>query len=133
MNNQITLVGHAGKDPESKTFEDTSNTVVKFSLAVKEYSSNTEEDKTLWIEVVAWNGLAERVLKTVTKGREIVVSGKLSMSTYTKEVDGVKTQVTKPIVKLSSFHLCGKKPVADETQTEAKSNGRKSKQEAAIA
>jgi single-strand DNA-binding protein len=133
MNNQINLVGHAGKDPESKTFEDTNNTVVKFSLAVKEYSSNTEEDKTLWIEVVAWNGLAERVLKTVTKGREIVVSGKLSLSTYTKEVDGVKVQVTKPIVKLSSFHLCGKKPVADETQTEEKANGRKSKKEAAIA
>ncbi len=37
MNNQITLVGHAGKDPESKTFEDSNNTVVKFSLAVKEY------------------------------------------------------------------------------------------------
>ncbi len=35
MNNQITLIGHVGQNPQIKTFGDTGNQVVKFSLAVK--------------------------------------------------------------------------------------------------
>ncbi len=113
MNNQITLVGHVGKDPVSKSFGDTGNKVVKFSIAVKEYSSNSDEQKTLWIDVDSWNGLADRVLATITKGREVVITGRLAINTYPKEVDGVTVQMTKPVIKLSSFHLCGPKPVAD--------------------
>ena len=108
MNNSLTLVGHVGKDPQTKSFGD--NKVVKFSVAVKEYSSNTEEEKTMWIDVDAWNGLGERVLKTITKGREVVVYGRLAMSSYSKDVDGTPVQVTKPVIKLTSFHLCGRVP-----------------------
>ncbi len=127
MNNSLTLVGHVGKDPQTKSFGD--NKVVKFSVAVKEYSSNTEEEKTLWIDVDAWNGLGERVLKTITKGREVVVYGRLAMSSYSKDVDGTPVQVTKPVMKLTSFHLCGPKPAAqDETQPEdSKSDASKKK------
>ena len=119
MNNSITIVGHVGQAPHSVSFSDTDNKVVKFSVAVKEFSSNTDEDKTLWIDVDAWNGLGERVLKTITKGREVVVQGRLALSTFKKEVNGVKVQMTKPVIKLTSFHLCGKKPASnEETQTE---------------
>lgn len=117
MNNLIALLGHVGQAPHSVSFEDTGNKVVKFSLAVKEFSSNTDEEKTLWIDVDAWNGLGDRVLSTVTKGREIAVQGRLSLSTFTKEVDGVKVQVTKPVVNLTSYHLCGRKPVAEDSQS----------------
>lgn len=109
MNNQVTLVGHVGKEPVIKSFDDTGKRVVKFTLAVKEYSSKCDEEKTLWIDVDAWNGLGDRVLQTVTKGRELVISGKLAINTYPKEVDGITVQMTKPIIKLSSFHLCGPK------------------------
>ncbi len=61
-----------------------------------------------------WNGLGERALKTITKGREVVIQGRLAISTYTKEVNGQKVQMTKPVIKLTSFHLCGKKPSSDE-------------------
>ena len=118
MNNSITIVGHVGQAPTSVSFGDTGNKVVKFSVAVKEFSSNTDEEKTMWIDVDAWNGLGERVLKTVTKGREVVVQGRLALSTFNREVNGVKVQLTKPVIKLTGFHLCGKKPVADETQPE---------------
>ena len=118
MNNQVTLVGHVGKEPVTKSFGDTGNKVVKFSIAVKEYSSNSDEEKTLWIDVDAWNGLADRVLATITKGREVVITGRLAINTYPKEVDGITVQMTKPFIKLSSFYLCGPKPVADtETQS----------------
>lgn len=114
MNNSITIVGHVGKDPQSRDFDDTGNKVVKFSVAVKEYSSNSDELKTMWLDVDAWNGLGDRVLQTVTKGREVVLNGRLAMSTYSKLVDGVTVQMTKPVIKLSSFHLCGKRPIAQE-------------------
>jgi len=119
MNNQITVVGHVGQKPTSKTFADTGNKVVKFSVSVKEFSPNRDEERTLWIDVDAWNGLGERVLKTITKGREVVLMGRLAISTFSKEVDGVTMEITKPVIKLTSFHLCGSKPkVQDETQAE---------------
>ncbi len=73
----------------------------------------------MWIDVDAWNGVGERVSKTVTKGREVVVVGRLAISSYSKEINGVTVQMTKPIIKLTSFHLCGPKPAAQsETQSE---------------
>lgn len=129
MNNSVTLVGRVGQKPSVTTFGDTGNKVVKFSIAVKEFSSNTDEEKTLWIDVDAWNGLGDRVLKTITKGREIVIAGRLAISTYTKtdEVDGTKVQISKPVVKLSSFHLCGKKPVEQEQEEESSSKPKQRK------
>ncbi|MGH9552141.1 MAG: single-stranded DNA-binding protein [Terriglobales bacterium] len=121
MNNQITVVGHVGQAPNSVSFGDTGNKVVKFSVAVKEFSSNSDEDKTMWIDVDAWNGLGERVLSTITKGREVVVTGRLALSQYNKEINGVTVKMTKPVIKLTSFHLCGKKPDSNsETTAEEK-------------
>jgi single-stranded DNA-binding protein len=121
MNNTITIVGHVGNAPRSISFGDTQNKLAKFSVAVKEFS-NSGDEKTLWIDVDAWNGLADRVIKTITKGREVVVTGRLAVSTFHKEEDGIKKEVTKPVIKLSSFHLCGKRPtVVTETPQEAQS------------
>lgn len=111
MNNQLTLCGHVGQEPRAISFGDTGNKVVKFSLAVKEFSNGAES--TLWIDVDAWNGLGERILSTVTKGRELVVSGRLAVSKFSKQDENGKTvEVHKPILKLTSFHLCGPKPAS---------------------
>jgi len=119
MNNSVTIVGYVGQAPHAVTFGDTGNKVVKFSVAVKEFSSNGGEDKTMWIDVDAWNGQGDRVLKAVTKGREVLVNGRLAITSFTKEVDGLKVQVTKPVIKLSSFFLCGRKPASKETPAES--------------
>lgn len=110
MNNTITIVGYVGQNTHAISFDDTGNKVVKFSVAVKEFSANTDENKTLWPDIDAWNGLGERVLKTITKGREVLVHGWLALSTFNKEVNGAKVEITKPVIKLTSFHLCGRAP-----------------------
>lgn len=118
MNNNLTLIGHVGQAPRAVSFANTGNRVVKFSIAVKEFSNN--EETTLWIDVDAWNGLGENVMATITKGREVVLNGRLAVNVFTKDVNGVKTEVHKPILKLLSFHLCGPKPAngsAAETQS----------------
>ena len=116
MNNSIFIVGRVGQNPTVKTFGDTGNRVAKFSVAVKDYSANTDEEKTMWIDVDAWNGLADRVLKTVTKGREIVLNGRLAMSTYSKESGGMAIAIRKPVIKLTSFQLCGKRPTDQDEE-----------------
>lgn len=127
MNNSITVVGRVGQVPSSISFEDTGKQLVKFSVAVKEFSPNTDEEKTLWLDVNAWNGLGERALKTITKGREVVLSGRLGLSNYKKEVNGVEVELTKPVIKLTSFHLCGKRPTEDEMQPEEQAPAKKTR------
>ena len=114
MNNQVTFVGRVGGDPVSTTFTDTNNKLAKFSIAVADYSSKEDNPDPMWIDVESWNNLAERVVKTITEGREVVVTGRLSISKYTKEINGVKVEMKVPVVKLSGFHLCGAKPKAEE-------------------
>jgi len=119
MNNQLTIIGRVGQDPRAVNFGDTGNKVVKFSLAVTEYSNKKDEDSTLWIDVDCWNGLGDRVMKTVTKGREVMLMGRLAMNNYTKEADGRTVEVHKPILKLTSFHLCGPKPPSADNGKDA--------------
>ncbi len=126
MNNQVTLIGRVGQNPVSTTFTDTDNKLAKFSLAVADYSSKTDNPEPMWIDVESWNGLADRVMKLITEGREVAISGRLSISKYTKEINGVKVEMRRPVVKLSGFHLCGKKPQAEE-KAEVKPVTKKSK------
>ena len=109
MNNTVTLAGYVGNEPVEVTFQ-SGKKVTQFSLGVKEFTSS-EKDKTLWIQVKAWNGNGDRVNKLITKGREVVIMGRLAMESYEKDVEGKgKEKITRPVVVLSSFYLCGKKP-----------------------
>lgn len=118
MNNQLILIGHVGKAPVSTTFPDTENKLAKFSIAVNEYSSKKENQEPMWVDVESWNGLADRVMQTITPGREVAITGRLSISKYFKEVAGEKFEVKRPVVKLSGFHLCGPKPKTSEPDAE---------------
>jgi single-strand DNA-binding protein len=102
MNNTVSIIGNVGQDPKVKEFE-SGKKVANFSVAVKDYSA--KDDKPMWLEVEAWNELAERVLKILSKGREVAVTGRLSLASY-KQNDG--TAVTKPVIIMSGFHACGK-------------------------
>lgn len=118
MNNHVMLVGHVGAPPETREFEKTGSKLCSFSLAVK-MLAGSEKERTVWFKVKAWGPVAERVEKYVTRGREIVVTGQLDIETYTND----NGRQEKPAIRLSTFHLCGKKPEsadkADETLPEA--------------
>jgi single-strand DNA-binding protein len=123
MNNSITLIGHVGQSPKAISFTSSDKKLVKFTIAVKEFSSSNE-DKTLWVDVEAWNDLGQRVLDHITKGREVAIQGRLAVTSYTKSNDGKTVEVTKPIVRLTSFHLLGKKPEA-KAASDAKAASKK--------
>ena len=112
-NNTVMLVGRVGADAQLVTFETSDNRLAKFSIAVKQ-----SKDETMWVDVEAWNGQAEQVLSYFTKGREVIVHGRLALNSYVNK-DGQK--VTKPIVNQTGFYLCGKKPKSDEAEGDSAS------------
>lgn len=115
-NNTISIIGYVGKHIRVKKMADSNNKVVKFTVGVREYSPNKDKQTTLWFDVDAWNGLGDRVQQLVTTGREIKIDGRMALNSYSGEKDGVKYEVTRPVIKLTSFYLCGKKPTGkDET------------------
>ena len=129
--NQVTLIGRVGQNPTLTTFTDTDNKLAKFSLAWADYTSKSPNPDPMWVDVESWNALAERVMKYVTEGREVGITGRLSISKYTKEINGVKVEMRRPVVKLSGFHLCGKKPQPEEVWGEEKASTRKKSKVAA--
>jgi len=113
MNNHVMLVGHVGAPPETQVFEKTGAKLSSFSLAVK-MLAGTEKERTVWFKIKAWGPVAERVDKYVTRGREIVVTGQLDIEVY----DNEKGRQEKPAIRLSTFHLCGRKPETAEKSGE---------------
>jgi single-stranded DNA-binding protein len=117
MNNQFNCIGRIGQQPRAVSFPDTGNKVVKFSIAIADYTAKSDDDDdTLWIDCDAWNGLGERVLQTITKGREVFLSGRLVINKFTRDENGKTIEVHKPVLKLTSFHLCGPKPAASNVE-----------------
>ncbi len=90
LKNSVQLMGHLGQDPEVVNL-DSGKKLVKFSLATNDYYTKKDGEKvtsTDWHNIVAWGKTAEIIEKYVTKGREVIVRGKLSSRSYeTKEGD----------------------------------------------
>lgn len=80
MLNYIVLQGRFCKDPELRRTQ-SGTAVASFTLAVSRDFS--DKDKTDFIDVVAWKGIAEFVSKYFSKGRTAVVSGRLQMRDWT--------------------------------------------------
>lgn len=114
--NLVVLQGNVGQDPELRALE-SGVEVANFSVAMTERGytkkdGSTVPDKTEWIEVNAWRGLATIVDKYVKKGSQILVQGKLTTRKYEK--DGVvhyKTSVT-----ADNIELLGKPSVGSQHQ-----------------
>ena len=88
--NQVILMGNLTRDPELRQTP-SGQSVVSFSLALnrayKDQSGDWQE-ATDFIDVVAWGPLAERVAQYVTKGRRVLVQGRLQSRAW--EQDGQK-------------------------------------------
>lgn len=88
MYNRIILMGRLTKDPELKTTQ-SGVTMCRFSVAVDRAYSKGQEKQTDFFDITAWRNTAEFVSKYFTKGRMILVEGKLQNNNYTDQ-NGVK-------------------------------------------
>ena len=85
--NHCVFVGRVGIDPELReTNEGVS--YCRFRLAVDQ-----GKEEPLWLSVAAWRSLATQVEKYVKKGSLVLVSGRLSVDTYTDKQNQKQTGV----------------------------------------
>lgn len=88
--NQVILMGNLTRDPELRQTP-SGQSVCSFSLALNRAYKDQKGDwqeATDYIDIVAWGPLGERVSQYVTKGRRVLVQGRLQSRSW--EQDGQK-------------------------------------------
>lgn len=94
--NRVILVGNLVRDPEIR-YVGSGAAVTKFTLAVNRRSKQQEE--TDFIDIVAWDKLAETCNTYLKKGMSVLVEGRLSIRSYeTKE--GEKRKAAEVVVNV---------------------------------
>lgn len=95
--NKVTLLGHTGKDPDFKTF-DNGGCVAQFTLATTKRAFTTKDgrqipERTEWHNIVLQNGLAKVAQQYVHKGDKLYIEGELRTRSY-DDANGVKRYIT---------------------------------------
>lgn len=93
--NKVILVGNAGKDPVVRYF-DKGVAKANFPLATSETYTNQQGEtitSTEWHNIVLWRSLAEVAEKTVRKGVQVYIVGKIKTRSYVDK-DGVNKYIT---------------------------------------
>ena len=78
----VTFVGNLGGDPVLR-FSENGKPRATFSVAITEGQGDNE--KTHWVDVTAFNSLAENVAESLAKGMRVVVVGRID--TYKREIE----------------------------------------------
>jgi single-strand DNA-binding protein len=91
--NRIILVGNLTRDPEIR-YVGSGAAVAKFTLAVNRRSKQQEE--TDYIDIVAWDKLAETCNTYLKKGMSCLVEGRLSIRSYETKA-GEKRKATEVV------------------------------------
>lgn len=89
MINKAILVGHVGKDPDVRNFENNQK-VANFPLATSEPAFKTKDgreipERTEWHNISVRRGLAEVVERYVKKGSQLYIEGKIHTRSYNKD------------------------------------------------
>lgn len=95
MINKVTLIGRLGGDPEIKRLEGGS-VVGRFSVATSDSykdKNNEWQETTEWHNIVVWGSLAERAEKSLRKGMQVYLEGKITYRKYTDK-DNVERSIT---------------------------------------
>lgn len=88
--NTITVVGNLTRDPELRYTQSGKATVTVGIAVNRRYQLNGEwQEATTYMNVVAWDQLAENIAASLTKGARIMASGRLDVREYEGR-DGVK-------------------------------------------
>jgi len=101
--NQVILMGNLTRDPELRQTPN-GQSVVSFSIALnRSYKDASGEWKeaTDYVDCVAWAALAERVAQYLSKGRRVLVQGRLQSRSW--EQDGQKRSKLETLVNDVTF------------------------------
>lgn len=107
MINEMILQGRLTADPESRTTQ-SGVSLCAFTVAWSEKYNDTETE--LFLDCTAWRKTAEMISRNFTKGKQIVVQGKLHTEKF-EDKNGNKRSAIKMTV--DRVHFCGDKDKKD--------------------
>ena len=87
MINQCNFIGRLGRDPEIR-YTTSGKAVATFSIACSEKRGG--EETTEWVNVVAWEKLAEIAGQYLTKGSLVFISGRMQTRKWQDKEGGTR-------------------------------------------
>ncbi|NTW62426.1 single-stranded DNA-binding protein [Candidatus Saccharibacteria bacterium] len=84
--NQVILMGRLTRDPEQRTTS-TGKVIVSFSIAV---DRGGQDDSADFFNINAWEKLGELVMQYLSKGRRVLVQGRLRQDRWDDKDSGKK-------------------------------------------
>jgi len=94
--NKVILVGRLVRDPEIR-YVGSGAGVTKFSIAVNPNKRDAKPEDTLFVDIVAWEKLAETCNKYLKKGMNVLVEGRLVIRSF-DDKDGNKRKATEVVI-----------------------------------
>lgn len=94
--NRVILVGTLVRDPEIRYIPSGAG-VTKFRIAVNPNKRDPKPEDTLFVDIVAWEKLAETCNTYLKKGMSCLVEGRLSIRQY-DDKEGNKRQATEIVI-----------------------------------
>ncbi|HLP72721.1 MAG TPA: single-stranded DNA-binding protein [Bacteroidales bacterium] len=121
--NKVILVGNVGKDPVVRYF-DKGVAKATFPLATSETYTNQKGEtitSTEWHNIVLWRALAEVAEKTIKKGSQAYIVGKIQTRSYVDK-EGVNKYITEIVADTLLPLEKKQQPGATGTQSQTISN-----------
>lgn len=114
---RVTLVGHLGRDPELRWMPDGS-AVCNFSLATSEKSR--DQEYTTWWKINVWGKQAEACAEYLSKGRPVLVEGRVGTRSYTDRDGNERTSLE---VQAGQVQFLGSRNDGDSKSDEPSGRG----------
>ncbi len=100
--NEVWLIGRLTKDPEEKQTPG-GKTVARMTLAVdRDYTNADGEREADFIEIIAWEKLAENCIKHLGKGRLVSIKGRLQIRSY-DDNQGIRRKAAEVVAEKVKF------------------------------
>lgn len=122
--NQVILMGRLTRDPETRSTS-TGKTVTSFSIAVDRASQDDQAD---FFDVTAWEKTGELVAQYLSKGRRVLVQGRLRQDSWDDKDTGKKRSKVEVVAQDVTF-LDGPSGEGGGSAAPAAPNGGKKKSE----
>lgn len=102
--NKTIIVGNLGDDPELRHTQN-GKAVCNFSVATNERWTDghgQKQERTTWFKVVVWGKQAENCDKYLSKGRQVLVEGRIQTDSYTDR-EGVERYTWEVVARNVTF------------------------------
>jgi single-strand DNA-binding protein len=115
---KVLLIGNLTRDVDLR-YTPSGTAVANFGLAINHTYTNSDGEKVedpCFVEVVAWNRLAEVCGDYLAKGRPVFIEGRLQMDSWEQE-DGQKRSKLKVVAQNIQFLGGGPRADSEEEDT----------------